>query len=83
MEQKTKSLLEELDRFIPQRNKHLVVESRASNIISSAINLLDLIEESFSSEESEELKRRLLSSIKNKNPEKFKRKIREFNPRRK
>ena len=83
MEQKTKSLLEELDRFIPQRNKHLVVESRASNIISSAINLLDLIEESFSSEETEELKRRLLSSIKNKNPEKFKRKIREFKPRRK
>lgn len=78
MDNKTKNLIEELDRFIPKRDKHLIVESRATNVIASAINLIELMEESFNEEESEELIRRLILGIKNRNPDKFKRKIREF-----
>lgn len=78
MDTKTKNLIEELDRFVPKRDKHLIIESRATNVIASAVNLIDLLKESFSDEESDELIRRLVLSIKNQNPDKFKRKIREY-----
>lgn len=78
MDTRTKSLIEELDRFVPKRDKHLIIESRASNVIASAVNLIELLEESFTEDESDELIRRLVLSIKNRNPDKFKRKIREF-----
>ena len=77
-DKQTKNLIEELDRFVPKRDKHLVIESRATNVIASALNLIDLLEESFSPEESEELTRRLILGIKNRSPDKFKRKIREY-----
>jgi hypothetical protein len=77
-ERRFKSLIEELDLFVPQRDKHQIVEARASNVIASAVNLINLIEESFSDEEAEELQRRLLGAIKNRDPDKFSRKIREF-----
>lgn len=73
-----KSIIEELDLFVPQRDKHQIVEARASNIIVSAMNLLNLIQESFSDEEADELQRRLLNAIKNRDPDKFNRKIREY-----
>lgn len=75
---RVKSMIEELDLFVPQRDKHQIVEARASNVIASAVNLINLIAESFSEEEADELQRRLLSAIKNSDPDKFNRKIREF-----
>ena len=75
---RVKSLIEELDRFVPQKDKHLVIEARASNVIASAVNLLSLISESFTDEEADELSKRLIGAIKNKDPEKFNRKIREY-----
>jgi hypothetical protein len=78
MNRTTQNLIEELDRFIPQRDKHQIVEARASNVIVSAINLLQLVGESFDAGESEELSRRLLLAIKNRDPQKFTRKIREY-----
>lgn len=75
---RVKSLIEELDRFVPQRDKHQVIEARASNVIASAVNLLALISESFTDEEADELSKRLIGAIKNKDPEKFNRKIREY-----
>lgn len=75
---RTKSLIEELDLFVPQRDKHQIVEARASNVIAGAVNLINLISESFSEEEADELQRRLLGAIKNRDPDKFNRKIREF-----
>ena len=73
-----KSLIEELDQFVPQRDKHLVVEARASNVIASAVHLLNLISESFNDEEADELSRRLIGAIRNRDPDKFNRKIREY-----
>lgn len=75
---RTKSLIEELDLFVPKRDKHQVIEARASNVIASAMNLLNLIQESFTAEEADELSRRLFNAIKNQDPDKFNRKIREF-----
>ena len=78
MQPKTQNLIEELDRLISPKDKHQIIEARASHIIISATNLIRLLEDSFTLEESDELTRRLISSIKNKDPEKFNRKIREF-----
>lgn len=75
---RVKSLIEELDLFVPSKDKHQIIEARASNVIASATNFMKLIRESFTLEEAEELERRLLSAIKNEDPEKFNRKIREF-----
>lgn len=78
MNERVKSIIEELDRFVPQRDKHQIIEARASNVIVSAINLMNLINESFSEEEADELQRRLVNAIKGQDPDKFNRKIREF-----
>lgn len=78
MDNRVKSIIEELDRFVPQRDKHQIIEARASNVIASAVNLLALINESFTEEEADELGRRLINAIKNQDPDKFNRKIREF-----
>jgi|ERR1700691_6143273 len=78
MQQKTKNLIEELDKYLPQHDKHQILESRAANIIASANHLVQLINESFNVNESEELTKRLLLAIKNNDPEKLNRKIREY-----
>ncbi len=78
MNKSPKNLVEELDRFIPQRDKHQIIEARANNIVVSAINLINLICESFETDESEELNKRLIAAIRNKDPQKFSRKIREY-----
>jgi uncharacterized protein (UPF0305 family) len=78
MDRPVKSIIEELDRFVPQRDKHQIIEARASNVIASAVNLISLINESFSDEEASELNRRLVKAIQNQDPCKFNRKIREY-----
>jgi hypothetical protein len=78
MNGRVKNIIEELDRLLPERDKHQVIEARASNVIASAINLLSLIQESFPEEESDELQKRLIGAIKNKDPDKFNRKVREY-----
>lgn len=75
---RVKSLIEELDLFVPERDKHQIIEARASNVIAGAMNLINLIQESFTPEEADELHRRLFNAIKNQDPDKFNRKIREF-----
>lgn len=75
-----RNIIEELDR-VEQVDKHLFVESKANHVIVAAINVLNLINESFSAEEAEELKRRFVNSIKGEDPKKFYRKIRELRER--
>lgn len=75
---RSKSIIEELGRFLPERDKHQIVEARANHLIASAVNLINLISESFTVEEADELNKRLVSAIKNHDPEKFTRKIREY-----
>ena len=44
MEKKTRSLLEELNSIAENKDTRLILESRANNIINSAIHLLEVIE---------------------------------------
>jgi len=81
MQKKTRSILEELDTIYNDKYSQLnerkyVVESRASNVIASAIRLLEQIEELYSPEEAENLQRKLLNSIRLKDPRKFSRSVR-------
>ena len=75
MQKKTLSLLEELELLHHRRDSRYVIESRADNIITSAINLLDLISETYSEKETDDLTRKLLNSIKNRDSLKFKRSL--------
>lgn len=75
---RAKSIIEELDRFVPQASKQQIVEARANNVIASALNLIAMISETFTPEQADELQKRLLGAIKNQDPEKFNRKIREY-----
>lgn len=83
MNNRTRSIIEELDRIVPQRDKHEIIEARALNMIAGCVNLIQLISESFDESEAEELNKRLVSAIKNKDPEKFTRKIKEYKRNRK
>ena len=78
MADKITSLLDELDKFVPAKSKHTVIESRASHIIASAINLVQLIRESYSDEDAQYLIKRLHRSIISEDNKKFLRKIKEI-----
>jgi hypothetical protein len=74
----TKSLLEELNSISFKKNSENIVESRATHVINSAINLLGIIKESFPPEQAYELERRFINSIKASDPSKFTRGIRKL-----
>jgi len=83
MQKKTKSILEELDTMYhahyEERDKKYIVESRASNVIASAIRLVEQIEEAFEKDQAENLVRKLLNAIRDKDPSKFTRTVRKTN----
>jgi hypothetical protein len=72
---KSKSILEEINSYVPHRNKEDLIEARAQHVIASAIHLMDVIEESFTPEEAELLKKRFLSSIRGSDPKRFTRMV--------
>jgi hypothetical protein len=76
MQKKTRSLLEELDAMYVERDKRHVIENRASNVIASAIRLLEEIDASYTPEQAENLHRKLLNAIKLRDPGKFTRTVR-------
>ena len=76
MQKKTRSLLEELDAMYIERDQRHIIETRASNIIASAIRLLEQIDETYTPEQSENLKRKLLNAINHRDPGKFTRSVR-------
>ena len=75
MRKSTRSILQELSDIGLSRDTDMVIETRASNIISSAINLLEMIRENYDVETAAELERRFLNSIKANDISKFKRGI--------
>lgn len=76
MQKKTRSLLEELNEFAAKKDKEVALESRATHIIDSAINLLQIIRENFDPQSAYELERRFINSIKGSDSSKFVRSIR-------
>ena len=75
MKKRTRSILEELNSLNLSRDTDRMIESSASNIIESAINLLNRISNTYDDTTAGELERRFLNSIKSGDPRKFKRGI--------
>jgi hypothetical protein len=72
---RSKSILEEISSYVPQKSKEDLIEARAQHIIVSAINLLESIDEIFTEEEAEALKKRFVSSIRGSDPNRFTRMV--------
>lgn len=80
MQKRTRSILEELDSIytekFQERDRRYVVESRATNVIASAIRLIEQIEEAYPPDQAENLVRKLLNAIRDKDAKKFTRTVR-------
>lgn len=75
MRKSTRSILQELSDLGVSRDKDLIIEGRGTNLIESAINLLNLIREQYDIETAADLERRFLNAIRAGEPAKFKRGI--------
>jgi hypothetical protein len=73
MRKSTRSILTELSDLGISRDKDRVIESRGSNLIESAVNLINLIREQYDLETAAELERRFINAIRTQEPAKFKR----------
>lgn len=78
MKKTTRSILQELSDLQVHRDKDLVIESRGTNIIESAINLISLIKTQYDVETAAELERRFVNAIRTAEPVKFTRGIRKI-----
>jgi hypothetical protein len=76
MQKKTRSLLEELEAVGQNRDTKHIIESRAHNIITSAINLLEMINKHYDSDKAAILERKLLNAIKSRDQDRFSKSIR-------
>lgn len=76
MQKRARSILDELDTLLVHKDRENLVESRASHVISGAINLINYIRENYNAEQAGELERRLINSIRSQDPDKFKRGVR-------
>jgi len=76
MQKKTRSILEELDAMYIERDSRHIIENRASNVIASAIRLLEQIEQTYDAGQAENLQRKLLNAIRLRDVSKFTRSVR-------
>jgi hypothetical protein len=80
MQKRTRSILEELDALYIEKNadrdRRYIIETRADNVIASAIRLIEQIESSYSPEQADNLIRKLLNAIRDKDAKKFTRTVR-------
>jgi len=78
MKLRTRSILQELNSIADARSTDALVESRATNIINSAINLLESIHKNYTPEQADELERRFINAIRGQDPAKFTRGVRKI-----
>ena len=71
MQNKTKSILDELSNISFSKDKENVVESRASHILESGIRLIHYIRENFDTETAYKLEKKFHSSLKAMDSRKF------------
>jgi hypothetical protein len=80
MQKKTRSILEELDTIYQEkfqdRDRRYIIESRADNVIASAVRLIEQIEAVYPADQAENLVRKLLNAIRDKDAKKFTRSVR-------
>lgn len=83
MRKSTRSILQELSDLGVHRDTDLIIESRGSNLIESAVNLLMLIRENYDIETAAELERRFINAIRSGDSAKFKRGVKKIQESRK
>jgi hypothetical protein len=80
MQKRTRSILEELDALYTEKNadrdRRYIIESRATNVIAGAIRLIEQIESSYPTDQADNLIRKLLNAIRDKDAKKFTRTVR-------
>jgi len=76
MQKQTRSLLQELEAMGDKRDATYIIESRGHNIITSAINLLEMINRQYSPEQAAILERKLLGAIKSRDQTRFSKSLR-------
>ena len=76
LHQSSRSILEELQRAVPNKTKEHVIEARGHHIISSAVNFLEILTENYTDEEAEQITRRFISAIRGGDPTRFIRSVR-------
>ena len=80
MQKRTRSILEELDALYIEKNadrdRRYIIESRATNVIAGAIRLIEQIESSYPTDQADNLIRKLLNAMRDKDPKKFTRTVR-------
>jgi hypothetical protein len=79
MQKKTKSILQELESIYVEKDRRLIVETRAQTLIETAIRLLDQIDKIYTAEQADLLQRKLLNAIRNRDASKFSRSMRRTN----
>ena len=76
MQKKTRSILEELESLYVERDRRLLIETRAKTLIENAIRLMEHIDAEYTPEQSENLQRKLLNAIRQRDTSKFARSVR-------
>jgi len=76
---KIKSILSEIDNILPEKDKELIVENRASHVIASANNIMTLLERNYDDETAERLQKKFLNAIRTGKIEKFSNALRRIN----
>ena len=76
MKPRTRSILEEINTLVPNHNREEVIYSRADHVISSAINLINLIKENYEPDIAHDLERKFLNAIRLQEISKFKNSLR-------
>jgi hypothetical protein len=76
MHKRTRSILEELDSLYIERDMRLMIETRATSLIESAIRLIEQIESEYPADQAEALTRKLVNAIRNRDGSKFARSVR-------
>jgi len=71
MKRRTRSILEEINSITPKRDKSQVLESRGMNAIGSIINLLEMIDRNYDEDTAQDLTKRVMLSIKNRDNDRF------------
>jgi len=78
MKKRTRSILEEINSLAPVKSKTAILESRGNNAISSIINILEMIESNYDDATAQDLTKRIMLSIKNRDPERFNRGVKKI-----
>ena len=78
MKKRTRSLLEEINDLAPARDKDSILASRGENAITALINIMEMIDTNYDSETAQDLHKRIMLSVKNRDPERFNRGVKKL-----